>query len=118
MRTIWARKPDDLSFEEAGGFSVVVETATRILAQVGAKAGETLLVSGASGGIGSAVIQFARHRGITVIGTASARNHDSLRGLGAIPTSYELASRKGSGNSLPPAWMLPWTSLAQASSLN
>jgi NADPH:quinone reductase-like Zn-dependent oxidoreductase len=85
---VWAHKPDDLSFEEAGGFSVAVETATRILAQVGVKSGGTLLVSGASGGIGSAVIQFARCRGITVIGTASARNHDYLRGLGAIPTTY------------------------------
>lgn len=85
---VWSRKPDDLSFEEAGGFSVVVETATRILAQVGVKPGETLLVSGASGGIGSAVIQFARYRGITVIGTASAPKHDYLRGLGAIPTTY------------------------------
>jgi NADPH:quinone reductase-like Zn-dependent oxidoreductase len=84
----WARKPEDLSFEEAGGIPVVVETATRILAHVGAKAGETLLVSGASGGIGSAAIQFARHRGITVIGTASARNQDYLRALGAVPTTY------------------------------
>jgi len=84
----WARKPDDLSFEEAGGFPVVVETATRILAHVGVKAGETLLVSGASGGIGSAVVQFARCRGVTVIGTASARNHDYLRALGAVPTTY------------------------------
>jgi len=84
----WARKPDDLSFEEAGGYPVAVETATRILAQVGAKSGETLLVSGASGGIGSAAVQFARCRGITVIGTASARNQDYLRALGAIPTTY------------------------------
>jgi NADPH:quinone reductase-like Zn-dependent oxidoreductase len=84
----WARKPHDLPFEEAGGFPVVVETATRILTEVGVKAGETLLVSGASGGIGSAAVQFALYRGITVIGTASARNHDYLRGLGAIPTSY------------------------------
>ena len=84
----WARKPDDLGFEEAGGFPVVVETATRILAQVGVKAGETLLVSGASGGIGSAAVQFARYRGITVIGTASAPNQDYLRALGAIPTTY------------------------------
>ncbi len=38
----WARKPANLSFEEAGGFPVVVETATRILAQVGVKPGETL----------------------------------------------------------------------------
>ena len=84
----WARKPEDLSFEEAGGFPVVVETATRILAQVGVKSGETLLVNGAAGGIGSAVIQFARHRGIRVIGTASAPKHDYLRGLGAIPATY------------------------------
>jgi NADPH:quinone reductase-like Zn-dependent oxidoreductase len=85
---VWAHKPDDLPFEEAGGFPVVVETATRILAQVGVRASQTLLVSGASGGIGSAAVQFARHRGITVIGTASVRNHDYLRGLGAIPTVY------------------------------
>jgi NADPH:quinone reductase-like Zn-dependent oxidoreductase len=84
----WVRKPDDLPFEEAGGFSVVVETSTRILTQVGVKSGETLLVNGAAGGVGSAVIQFARYRGITVIGTASAPQHDYLRGLGAIPTTY------------------------------
>jgi NADPH:quinone reductase-like Zn-dependent oxidoreductase len=84
----WGRKPGDLPFEQAGGFPVVVETATRILAQVGVKSGETLLVNGAAGGIGSAVIQFARHRGTTVIGTASAPKHDYLRGLGAIPTTY------------------------------
>lgn len=84
----WARKPDNLPFEEAGGFPVVVETATRILAQVGVKPGETLLVNGAAGGIGSAVVQFARYRGITVIGTASAPKHDYLSGLGAIPTTY------------------------------
>ena len=84
----WARKPEKLSFEEAGGFPVVVETATRILAEVGVKAGETLLVSGASGGIGSAAVQFARSQGVTVIGTASAPNHAYLRRLGAIPTTY------------------------------
>jgi NADPH:quinone reductase-like Zn-dependent oxidoreductase len=56
---------------------------------VGVKSGQTLLVSGAAGGIGSAVLQFARLRGITVIGTASAKKHDYLRGLGAVPTTYE-----------------------------
>lgn len=86
--THWARKPDDLPFEEAGGFPVIVETATRILAQIGVKSGETLLVNGAAGGVGSAVIQFARYRGITVIGTASEPKHDYLRALGAIPTTY------------------------------
>jgi NADPH:quinone reductase-like Zn-dependent oxidoreductase len=86
--THWAHKPDDLSFEVAGGLPVIVDTATRALEEVGVKSGETLLVSGAAGGIGSAAIQFARLRGITVIGTASAQKHDYVRGLGAIPTTY------------------------------
>ncbi|MEI9939202.1 MAG: NADP-dependent oxidoreductase [Pseudomonadota bacterium] len=84
----WAHKPDDLSFEVAGGLPVVVETAWRCLEQIGVQSGETLLVSGAAGGIGSAVIQLARLRGIAVIGTASAPKHDYVRGLGAIPTTY------------------------------
>lgn len=93
--THWAHKPDELSFEAAGGLPVNVEAASRSLNEVGVKPGETLLVSGAAGGVGSAVIQLARHRGITVIGTASPRNHDYLRQLGAIPTTYEpgLAAR-------------------------
>jgi NADPH:quinone reductase-like Zn-dependent oxidoreductase len=84
----WAHKPENLSFEIAGGLPVVADTATRALDEVGVKYGETLLVSGAAGGIGSAVLQFARLRGINVIGTASARKHDYLRELGAIPTTY------------------------------
>ena len=84
----WAHKPDEVSFEVAGGLPVIVETAVRSLEEVGIKSGETLLVSGAAGGIGSAVIQLARHRGITVIGTASTQKHGYLRELGAIPTTY------------------------------
>lgn len=86
--TSWARKPDSLPFEEAAGYAGVAETATRILALVGAKAGETLLVNGAAGGVGSAVVQFARHRGLTVIGTASEPKHGYLRALGAVATTY------------------------------
>ena len=88
LLTHWAHKPDDVSFEVAGGLPVIADTATRALDEVGVKSGETLLVSGAAGGIGSAVVQFARLRGITVIGTASAPKHDYLRGLGAIATTY------------------------------
>ena len=86
--TNWARKPDNVSFEVAAGLPVITDTATRALDEVGVKSGDTLLVSGAAGGIGSAVIQFARLRGITVIGTASTQKHGYLRGLGAIPTTY------------------------------
>ncbi|HJD84048.1 NADP-dependent oxidoreductase [Kitasatospora aureofaciens] len=84
----WARMPEGLSFEEAAGYPSVVETALRIIREVGVQPGQTLLVSGASGGVGSAVLQIARDRGITVIGTAGAANQDYLRGLGALPTTY------------------------------
>jgi len=84
----WAHKPANVSFEVASALPVIAETASRCLEQLGMQSGETLLVSGAAGGIGSAVVQFARLRGITVIGTASASKHRYLRGLGAIPTTY------------------------------
>ncbi|MBG7696554.1 NADP-dependent oxidoreductase [Streptomyces sp. MC1] len=84
----WARMPEGLTFEEAAGYPSVVETALRILREVGVQPGQTLLVSGASGGVGSAVLQIARDRGITVIGTAGAANQDYLRSLGALATTY------------------------------
>ncbi|MGW7087372.1 NADP-dependent oxidoreductase [Streptomyces sp. NPDC054871] len=84
----WARMPDGLTFEEAAGYPSVVETALRVIREVGVQSGQTLLVSGASGGVGSAVLQIARDRGITVIGTAGAANQDYLRSLGAIATTY------------------------------
>jgi len=84
----WARMPEGLTFDEAAGYASVVETALRVLDQVGVRPGETLLVSGASGGVGSAVLQIARDRGITVIGTAGVANQDYLRDLGALATTY------------------------------
>ncbi|MFG2719844.1 NADP-dependent oxidoreductase [Streptomyces sp. NPDC048416] len=84
----WTRMPEGLTFEEAAGYPSVVETALRIIREVGVRPGQTLLVSGASGGVGSAVLQIARERGITVIGTAGAANQDYLRSLGALATTY------------------------------
>ena len=84
----WARKPDGLSFDEAAGYPIAVETAQRILDLVGLEAGQTVLVSGAAGGVGSATVQFARSRGATVIGTAGEANQRYLEKLGAIPTTY------------------------------
>jgi NADPH:quinone reductase-like Zn-dependent oxidoreductase len=86
--TGWAAMPDGLSFEEAAGFPIPAETAIRSLRQVGVQPGETLLVNGAAGGVGTALTQIARARGITVIGTAGVRNQDYVRSLGAIPTTY------------------------------
>ena len=45
--------------------------------------GETVLIQGGAGGVGSFAVQYARHVGARVIATASARNHDYLRELGA-----------------------------------
>ncbi|MER5839214.1 NADP-dependent oxidoreductase [Streptomyces prasinus] len=84
----WTRMPEGLTFEEAAGYPSVMETALRVIREVGVRPGQTLLVSGASGGVGSAVLQIARDRGIAVIGTAGAANQDYLRSLGALATPY------------------------------
>jgi NADPH2:quinone reductase len=60
------------------------------------RAGQTVLVLGASGGVGSILVQLARHAGARVIGTASPRHHDALRALGVEPVDYhdpDLAAR-------------------------
>jgi NADPH2:quinone reductase len=50
--------------------------------------GQTILVHGASGGVGVILCQLARHAGIRVIGTAAPRNHEALRALGVEPIDY------------------------------
>jgi NADPH:quinone reductase-like Zn-dependent oxidoreductase len=84
----FAGKPAGMSWAEAAGLPVVVETAVRCLDLLGLKAGQTILVNGAAGGVGIAATQFARARGGSVIGTASASNHEFLRSLGATPVTY------------------------------
>lgn len=86
--TSWARIPEGMPFEVAGGLSIVSESATRILDLVNIRAGETLLVVGAAGGVGSAVVQLARYRGVAVIGAASEAKHEYLRQLGVVATTY------------------------------
>ncbi|MEV8517810.1 NADP-dependent oxidoreductase [Dactylosporangium sp. NPDC051484] len=85
---VWAPKPAAMPFEEAAGLPNVVETAGRALDLLGLRKGQTLLVNGAAGGVGIAAVQLAVARGATVIGTASERNHEFLRGLGAVPVTY------------------------------
>ncbi|WP_329430664.1 medium chain dehydrogenase/reductase family protein [Streptosporangium sp. NBC_01495] len=52
------------------------------------RAGQTILVHGANGGVGSVLVQLARAAGVKVIGTASARHHDALRERGVVPVDY------------------------------
>jgi NADPH:quinone reductase-like Zn-dependent oxidoreductase len=84
----WAPKPPSWSWEEAGGAAGSVETATRVLDRLAVGAGQTVLVQGAAGAVGTVAVQLAAARGARVIGTASESNHELLRSLGAEPTTY------------------------------
>ncbi|MFK4087023.1 NADP-dependent oxidoreductase [Kribbella sp. NPDC020789] len=83
-----ARKPAGVSWEQAVGLPVAGETSQRILDLLGVQAGETILIHGAAGAVGSVAAQLAKAAGLTVIGTASAANHDYLRSLGVVPVQY------------------------------
>jgi NADPH:quinone reductase-like Zn-dependent oxidoreductase len=81
-------KPADLDWDTAAALPVAVETSVRVLDALNVEKGDTLLIHGAAGVVGAAGVQLAVARGATVIGTASPRNHDYLRSLGAIPVAY------------------------------
>jgi NADPH:quinone reductase-like Zn-dependent oxidoreductase len=81
-------RPADLAWETAAGLGAAGGTAWKVLDRLGVQAGETLLVHAAAGGVGTFAVQLAIARGARVIGTASERNHDLLRGYGAIPVRY------------------------------
>ena len=79
-----APKPRSLDYVQAAGVPLVGLTAWQALFDhAGLSAGQSVLIHGAAGGVGSMAVQLARWAGAHVIGTASARNHDFLRELGA-----------------------------------
>src|SRR5262249_22193638 len=81
-------KPPSLGWAEAGGLMLTRATATHTLVATKVADGDTVLVHGASGGVGLMAVQLARLRGARVLGTANARNDDLLRELGAEPVAY------------------------------
>lgn len=83
MKSI-APKPANLSFAEAAGIPLVAETAWQAIVEAGGvKPGQRVLVHGGAGGVGSAAVQIAKAKGAYVIATASARNQQFLRSIGA-----------------------------------
>ena len=82
-----APKPKSLSWEQAGGLPLAGGTALRTLESLGDLEGRTVLIHGASGGVGSCAVQIAKAAGARVIGTASETNHEYLRGRGAEPVT-------------------------------
>ena len=99
----YAPIPPSLDFAQAAALPVAIETAVRGLDLLGVGDGTTVLIDGAAGGVGSAAVQFAVARGARVIGTASERNHEYLRSLGAEPTTYGPAWSTASARLRPTA---------------
>lgn len=83
-----ARKPASLSWEQAAALPLAGGTALRAIDALGELHARTVLIHGGSGGVGGFAVQIAVARGARVIATASEPNHDYLRSLGAIPTTY------------------------------
>lgn len=88
LATVLAPKPDGLGWDEAAALPVAAETALRVLGLLDVARGETVLIHGAAGAVGTVAVQIAAARGATVVGTASGPNHDYLRELGATPVVY------------------------------
>src|SRR5580692_8991295 len=79
-----ARKPSDLSFEEAGSVPVAAETAWEgIFTHGHLEKGQTILIHGGAGAVGSYAVQLASHAGATVIATASGGDEAYLNSIGA-----------------------------------
>jgi NADPH:quinone reductase-like Zn-dependent oxidoreductase len=79
-----APKPKSLTFGEAAAVPLAAETAWQALIDTAKlSAGQTVLIHGGSGGVGSFAIQIAKARGAKVIATASTPNQDLLKQLGA-----------------------------------
>jgi NADPH:quinone reductase-like Zn-dependent oxidoreductase len=81
-------KPAGVPWEVAGALFVVGTTAYAAVRAVGLTQGDTVVVAGAAGGVGSVAVQLARRVGATVIGLASEPHHEWLTAHGVIPVSY------------------------------
>jgi NADPH:quinone reductase-like Zn-dependent oxidoreductase len=81
-------RPAHVSWEQAGALFVAGTTAYAAVQAVSLKAADTVVVSGATGGVGSIAVQLARNIGAKVIGLAGAANHAWLSDHGVIPIGY------------------------------
>jgi NADPH:quinone reductase-like Zn-dependent oxidoreductase len=78
-----ARKPTNLSHEQAAGVPLAAMTAWGMVELAGIEPGQRVLVHAGSGGVGHFAVQFAHLAGAHVVATGSARNREFLQGLGA-----------------------------------
>jgi NADPH:quinone reductase-like Zn-dependent oxidoreductase len=81
--------PEGLNDEEAVALILSYTTAYQMLYRIArVEAGQTILIHGASGAVGTALAQLGRVSGLTMYGTASASKHDYVSGLGVVPIDY------------------------------
>jgi NADPH:quinone reductase-like Zn-dependent oxidoreductase len=78
-----AKKPGNITFEEASGLPLTGLTAIQALARVGIKENERILIHAGSGGVGSFAIQYAKIKGAIVYTTTSTKNVGWVKALGA-----------------------------------
>jgi NADPH:quinone reductase-like Zn-dependent oxidoreductase len=78
-----ALKPPNLSFDEAAALSFGGSTALSFFRRAKLQRGQSVLINGASGGVGTAAVQLAKHFGAEVTGVCSAANGELVRSLGA-----------------------------------
>lgn len=83
-----ARIPEGLGWNEAAALPLAGLTAVQALRAAGIASDDTVLIHAAAGGVGHLAVQLAIASGARVIATASERNHDLLRSLGAEPVTY------------------------------
>jgi NADPH2:quinone reductase len=82
--------PDGVAMQTAAAFAINYLTAYQILHRiVRVRPGEKILVHGAAGGVGTALLELGRLAGLEMYGTASAAKHDVLRSYGATPIDYQ-----------------------------
>ena len=80
--------PSDIPDVIASALPVASLTADAALSVIGVTSGDTVLIGGAAGGVGTFAVQLAKLAGATVIGTGSEDSFDYLRTLGATPVTY------------------------------
>ena len=80
--------PAAIGWPAAAGAVVGGEASERALRLLGLPSGATVFMDGASGGVGTVAVQFARAEGLTVIASGAPEDQDYLRELGAVPVTY------------------------------
>jgi NADPH:quinone reductase-like Zn-dependent oxidoreductase len=81
-------RPANVSWEQAGALFVAGTTAYAAVRAVSLQAGDTVVISGAAGGVGSIAVQLAVNAGAKVIGLASEKNHQWLKDHGVVAVTY------------------------------